>query len=37
MNRWHLTDEVREKIKPLLTEYLNKVESVTVEEMEYMS
>ena len=37
MNRWHLTDEVREKIKPLLTEYLNKVESVTVEEIEYMS
>lgn len=36
MNRWHLTDEIREKIKPLLTEYFNKVENITDEQMEKM-
>lgn len=37
MNRWHLTDEIRDKIKPLLTEYFNKVENVTVEQVEHMT
>lgn len=37
MNRWHLTDEIREKIKPLLVEYFNKVENVTAEQVEHMS
>ena len=37
MNRWLLTDEIREKIKPLLSEYLNKVENLTVEQVEQMS
>ena len=37
MNRWHLTDEIRNKIKPLLVEYFDKVESVTAEQIEHMS
>lgn len=37
MNRWALTDEVREKINPLLTEYFNKVENVASEQVEQMS
>lgn len=37
MNRWHLTDEVRNKIRPLLIEYFDKVENVTVEQVEYMT
>lgn len=37
MNKWHLTDEIRENLKPLLTEYLNKVESVTAEQVETMT
>lgn len=37
MNRWHLTDEIIEKFKPILSEYLNKVENVTIEQMEKMS
>ena len=37
MNRWILTDEIRNKIKPLLVEYFNKVENVTSEQVENMS
>lgn len=37
MNRWKLADELREKFKPLLTEYLNKVENLTVEQIEKMT
>lgn len=37
MNRWHLTDEIRENIKPLLIEYFDKVENVTAEQVEHMS
>lgn len=37
MNRWHLTDEIRDKIKPLLVEYFDKVENVTAEQVEYMT
>ena len=37
MNRWLLTDEIRENIKPILTEYFDKVENVTVEQFENMS
>lgn len=37
MNRYILTDEVRSKIKPLLTEYFNKVENVTAEQVEKMT
>ena len=37
MNRWLLTDEIRNNIKPLLTEYFNKVENVTYEQIEKMS
>ena len=37
MNRWLLTDEIRAKIKPILTEYFNKVENATVEQFENMS
>lgn len=37
MNRWNLTDEIREKINPLLIEYFNKVENLTIEQIEKMS
>lgn len=37
MNKWLLTDEIREKIKPLLTEYFDKVENVTYEQIEEMT
>lgn len=37
MNRWILTDEIRDKIKPLLTEYFDKVENVTAEQVEKMT
>ena len=37
MNRWLLTDEIRNKIKPMLSEYLHKVENVTSEQMEDMT
>lgn len=37
MNRWILDEITREKIKPLLSEYFDKVENITVEQMEYMS
>ena len=37
MNRWNLTEEIRDKNKPLLTEYFNKVENVTTEQIEQMS
>lgn len=36
MNRWKLTDEIRNKIKPLLAEYLKKVETLTVDIIEIM-
>lgn len=36
MNRWILTDEIRDKIKPLLEEYFNKVENVTSEQVAEM-
>ena len=36
MNRWILTDEIRERIKPLLQEYFDKVENVTFEQLENM-
>lgn len=36
MDKWNLNDEVRAKFKPILTEYLHKVETVTAEEMEHM-
>ena len=32
MNRWHLTDEIREKFIPILKEYLNRMETMTEEE-----
>lgn len=37
MNRWYLTDEIRNNIKPLLTEYFDKVENVTAEQVEQMT
>ena len=37
MSRWHLTDEIKGKIRPLLTEYFDKVENVTAEQVEHMS
>lgn len=37
MNRWHLTDEIRENIKPLLIEYFDKVENVNSEQVEKMT
>lgn len=37
MNRWYLTDEIRENIKPLLTEYFDRVENVTYEQVEEMT
>ena len=36
MNRWVLTDEIREQIKPLLQGYFDKVENVTFEQLENM-
>lgn len=37
MNRWHLTDELREKFKPVLKEYFDKVENITDEEINEMT
>lgn len=37
MNRWNLTEEIREKIKPILQQYFDKVENITAEEFEDMS
>ena len=37
MNRWILTDEIRAKFNPVLKEYFNKVENLTVEQVEKMS
>lgn len=37
MNRWILTDEIRNKFKPILKEYFDKVENLTVEQVENMS
>ena len=37
MNRWNLTDEIKTKFKPILKEYFNKVENLTVEQVEHMS
>jgi len=36
MNRWNVTDEIREKFKPILAEYLNKVENLTAEQVDSM-
>lgn len=37
MNRWIVTDEIREKFKPILKEYFNKVENLAVEQVGRMS
>ena len=37
MNRWNLTEEIKDKIKPLLTEYFQRIENVTTEQIEQMS
>ena len=37
MNRWTLTDEIRTKFKPILQQYFNKVENLTVKQIENMS
>ena len=34
MNRWQLTDEIREKFVPILKAYLNKMETMPEEEFE---
>ncbi len=34
MNRWILTDEIRNRIKPLLVEWFDFVESLTYEQLE---
>lgn len=36
MNRWELTDEVRTKFKPIIQNFLNKMESLTIEQIENM-
>lgn len=36
-NRWNLTDEIRNKFKPILQEYLNKVEHLTTSQIEKMT
>lgn len=36
MNRWVLTDEIRDRIKPLLKEYFDMVENITFEQLENM-
>lgn len=36
MNRWELTDEVRTKFKPIIQSFLNKMESLTIEQIENM-
>lgn len=36
MNRWNVTDEIREKFKPILAEYLNKVENLKAEQIDAM-
>lgn len=36
VNRWTLTEEVRDRIKPILQEYLDKVENLTTEQVEHM-
>lgn len=36
VNRWILTKEVRDRIKPILQEYLDKVENLTTEQVEHM-
>ena len=37
MNRWKVTDEIKEKFIPILKDYLNKLENLTVEQVETMS
>ena len=34
MNRWQLTDEIREKFVPILKEYLNKMDTIPEEDFE---
>lgn len=36
MNRWELTDKVKEKYKPIIQEFLNKMENLTCKEIEKM-
>lgn len=36
MNRWELTDEVKKKYKPVVEEWLNRMESLTVNQIEKM-
>lgn len=36
MNRWKLTEEVKNKYKPIIAEFLNKMRVLTVEEIEKM-
>ncbi len=36
MNRWQLTDEVKNKYKPIIKEFLDKMKSLTVDEIEQM-
>lgn len=33
-NRWTLTEEVKSKYKPIIAEYLNKLENLTYEQIE---
>ena len=37
MNRWILTDEIRAKFKPILQQYFDKVENLTVKQVENIS
>lgn len=36
MNRWELQPEIREKYLPILTEYFNRLERLSVDEVEHM-
>ncbi len=36
MNRWQLTNEVKEKFKPIVQGFLNKMENLTADEIEKM-
>lgn len=37
MNRWIITDEIRDKFNPILKEYFDKVENLSVEQMKDIS
>jgi hypothetical protein len=36
MNRWELADEVKSKFKPIIQDFLNKMETLTADEVENM-